>query len=179
MMRLVVALIAPLLATTSLQAADDLPTKAESVPGTCFVYKVDEETGVEKDPASAFVSRIDLQPLQLKVEGKPIPETRFRIGLQLKSDNSPMVDDHSTACIGEKLAFTCTMKCGDKTLGRFKAEALPTKPKEPKADYLRLVIETPTVINGCSEGKKPMTVPEDLVGLQIILKGADKSACFN
>ncbi len=178
MLRLVMALVAPLLATTSLRAADDLPAKAESVPGTCFIYKVDDETGVEKDPAAAFVSRIDLQPLQLKVENKPIPETRFHIGIQLKGANAPMADDHTTSCVGENLAFNCAMKCGDKTVGRFKAEALPTKPNEPKADYLRLVIEGPTVINGCSEGKTPLTVPEGLVGLQIILKGAEKSACF-
>ena len=178
MLRLVMALIAPLVATTSLQAADDLPTKAESVPGTCFIYKVDEETGVEKDPAAAFANRVELQPLQLKVEGKPIPETRFRLGIQLKGTNGPMVDDHTTACVGEKLSFTCTMKCGDKAVGRFKAEALPTKPKEPKADYLRLVFETPTMINGCTEGRTPLTVPEGLVGLQVILKGADKDACF-
>lgn len=176
--RMVLSLFAPMVVTTSLYAADDLPAKAEAVPGTCFVYKVDEETGVEKDPASALVSRVDLQPLQFKVEGKPLPETRFRIAIQPKGDDGPISSDVSAACTGEKLAFNCTMRCGDKVVGKFRAEALPTRPSEPKADYLRLVIEGPTVLNGCSEGKKPISVPEGLVGLQVILKGADKAACF-
>lgn len=175
--RLVLSALAPMFMATSLYAADDVP-KAEAAPGTCFVYKVDEETGIEKDPAAAFASRVDLQPLQFKVETKPIPETRFRIALQPKGESSLIADDISAACTGEKLAFNCTMKCGDKILGKFKAEALPTKPTEPKADYLRLTFEEATVLNGCSEGKKPFTIPEGLKGLQIILKGADKATCF-
>lgn len=175
--RLVLSMLAPMLVTTSLYAADDVP-KAESVPGTCFVYKVDDETGVEKDPAAAVVSRVDLQPLQFKVEGKPLPETRFRIAIQPKGEAGLIADDISAPCTGEKLAFNCNMRCGDKIVGKFKAEALPTKPSEPKADYLRLIIEEPTVLNGCSEGKKPYPVPEGLKGLQVILKGADKAACF-
>ncbi len=175
--RLVLSMLAPMVVTTSLFAADDLP-KVEAAPGTCFVYKADEDTGVEKDPAAGFVSRVDLQPLQFKVEGKPLPETRFRIAIQPKGEAGLIADDISTPCSGEKLAFNCTMKCGDKAVGKFKAEALPTKPTEPKADYLRLTIEDATVLNGCSEGKKPYTVPEGLKGLQIILKGADKASCF-
>lgn len=175
--RLVLSALAPMFMATSLFAADDLP-KAEAAPGTCFVYKVSEETGVEKDPAAAFASRIDLQPLQFKVENKPIPETRLRIAIQPKGETGLIADDTSAACTGEKLTFNCTMKCGDKIVGKFKAEALPTKPSEPKADYLRLTIEDKTVLNGCTEGKKPYTIAEGLKGLQIILKGADKAACF-
>ena len=176
--RLLMSLIAPMLVTTSLRAADDLPAKAEAVPGTCFVYKVEEETGVEKDPASAVVSRIDLQPLQFKVEGKPLPDTRFRIGIQPKGQNGPIENDISSSCTGEKLTFTCTMKCGDKVVGKFRAEALQTKPPEPKADYLRLVIEAPTILNACTEGRKPFTVPEGLIGIQAILKVAKPTDCF-
>lgn len=176
--RLAMSIIAPMLVTTSLHAADDLPAKAETVPGTCFVYKVDEETGVEKDPAAAVVSRIDVQPLQFKVEGKPLPDTRFRIGIQPKGTNGPIANDISSTCTGEKLTFTCTMKCGDKVVGKFRAEALQTKPPEPKADYLRLVIEGPTVLNGCTEGKTPFVVPEKLIGAQAILKVAEPAACF-
>lgn len=177
--RMVLSLLAPMILTTSLYAADDVPAKAEAAPGTCFVYKIEEETGVEKDPASAFVTRIDLQPLQYKVEGKPLPETRIRIGVLPKGeDEGPIVNDISAPCTGEKLTFNCTMKCGDKVVGKFRAEALPTRPAEPKADYLRLVFETPTVLNGCTEGKKPLELPGGVVGLQIILKGAEKAACF-
>jgi len=172
------ALIVPLLVATSALAADDLPAKAESVPGTCFVYTVEAETGVEKDPAAAIVNRIDLQPLQFKVDGKPLPDTRFRIGVRPKGQNGAIVNDVSAACTGEKLAFACNMKCGDKTVGRFRAEALPTKPTEPKADYLRLVIEAPTVLNGCTEGQQPYTVPPALIGVQVTLKGADRATCF-
>ena len=175
--RLALSTLAPMFMATSLYAADNAP-KAEAAPGTCFVYKVDEETGVEKDPASTIVGRVDLQPLQFKVEGKPLPETRFRIAIQPRGESGLIADDISAACTGEKLAFTCNLRCGDKVVGKFKAEALPTKPAEPKADYLRLTFEEPTVLNGCSEGKKPYTVPETLKQLQIILKGAEKTACF-
>lgn len=161
-----------------LSAADDLPKQATPAPGTCFTYTISDETGVEKDPAAAHVSRVDVQPLQYKVENKPLPETRLRIGVLPKNQNGPIPNDVSAPCTGEGLAFTCTMKCGDKILGKFRAEALPTKPAEPKANYLRLVIEAPTVLNGCSEGKSPSTVPNELVNLQIILKGADPLACF-
>jgi len=174
--RTVLSLLATMVATTNLYAADDVP-KVEATPGTCFVYKVDEETGTEKDPASAFASRIDLQPLQYKVD-KPLPDTRFRIAIQPKGESGLTADDISAACTGEKLTFNCSMRCGDKVVGKFKAEALPTRPAEPKADYLRLVIDAPTVINGCTEGKKPYTVPEGLIGLQVILKGTDPKACF-
>jgi hypothetical protein len=70
------------------------------------------------------------------------------------------------------------MKCADKIVGKFRAEALPTRPAEPKANYLRLIIEAPMVLNACSEGKQPLTVPKELTGLQIILKGAEPTACF-
>jgi hypothetical protein len=63
-------------------------------------------------------------------------------------------------------------------LGKFSAEALKTKPPEPKADYLRLVIETPTVLNGCTVGKERFDVPAALIGKQIILKGAAAGSCF-
>lgn len=178
MMRLVLALIAPLLATTSLQAADDLPAKAESVPGTCFVYEATPETAGEIDPASAIVDRIDLQPLQYKSEGKPVPQTRLRLGILPKGDKGPITNDVSAACTGEGLKFSCTMKCADKVLGKFSAEALPTRPSEPKADYLKLVIETPTVLNGCTSGKTAFEVPAPLIGKQIILKGAAAASCF-
>lgn len=174
--RYVMAVVTQLLVTTSLHAADDLP-KAEATPGTCFVYSVEEETGVEKDPAAAIVNRVNLQPLQYKVESKPIPETRMRIGIRPKGQNGAIATDTSTACTGEKLTFSCTMKCGDKAVGKFRAEALPTRPADPKAHYLRLVIETPTVLNSCSEGKTPFNVPAELVNVQIILKSAEPTAC--
>lgn len=174
--RYVTAVVTQLLVITSLHAADDLP-KTEATPGTCFVYTVEEETGVEKDPAAAIVNRIELQPLQYKVENKPIPETRIRLGIRPKGQDGPIANDTSTACTGEKLTFACTMKCGDKTVGKFRAEALPTRPTDPKAHFLRLVIEAPTVLNGCTEGKPPFAVPSQLVNLQIILKGAESSAC--
>ena len=177
-MRLVLALIAPLLATTSLQAADDLPAKAESVPGTCFVYEATPETAGEIDPASVVVERIDLQPLQFKSEGKPLPQTRLRVGVLLKGQKGQIPNDVSAACAGEGLTFTCTMRCGDKVVGKFSAEALPTKPTEPKADYLKLVIETATVLNGCTAGQTPFDVPAPLIGKQIILKGAAPGTCF-
>jgi len=63
-------------------------------------------------------------------------------------------------------------------VGKFSAEALPTRPSEPKADYLKLVIEAPTVLNGCTVGKEPSQVPAALIGKQIILKGAAKETCF-
>jgi len=174
--RYAMAVVTQLLVTTSLHAADDLP-KAEAAPGTCFVYTVEEETGVEKDPAAAVVNRVELQPLQYKVESKPVPETRMRLGIRPKGQNGPLATDTSTACTGEKLTFACTMKCGDKAVGKFRAEALPTKPTDPKAHFLRLVIEAPTVLNACTEGKQPYTVPNELVNLQIILKSAEPSAC--
>jgi hypothetical protein len=171
------SVLTPMLITTSLHAADDLP-KAEAAPGTCFVYTVEEETGVEKDPAAAIINRVDLQPLQYKVEGKPIPETRMRIGILAKDQSGPIPNDVSAPCSGEALAFNCTMKCGDKVVGKFRAEALPTKPADPKANYLRLIFEAPTVLNACTEGQKPFTVPGGLTGLQIILKGAERGNCF-
>lgn len=176
--RLVLSVLASLLMTCAAGAADDLPKQAPPAAGTCFTYTVADETGVEKDPAAAHVNRVDVQPLQYKVENKPIPETRLRIGMLLKHQNGPMPNDVSAACTGEGLAFNCSMRCGDKVVGKFRAEALPTKPTEPKANYLRLVIEAPTVLNGCSEGKTPFTVPAGLTGLQIILKGAEPDACF-
>jgi hypothetical protein len=174
--RYVMAVVTQLLVTTSLHAADDLP-KAEATPGTCFVYNVDEETGVEKDPAAAVVNRVELQPLQYKIENKPIPETRIRLGIRPRGQNGPLVTDTSAACTGEKLTFACTMKCGDKAVGKFRAEALPTKPTDPKAHFLRLIIEAPTVLNGCTEGKQPYTVPNELVNVQIILKSATPTDC--
>jgi hypothetical protein len=63
-------------------------------------------------------------------------------------------------------------------VGKFRAEALPTKPADPKANYLRLIFEAPTVLNACTEGQKPFTVPGGLTGLQIILKGAERGNCF-
>lgn len=175
--RLVLSLLAPMLVTTSLYAADDLP-KAEPAPGTCFVYKVDEDTGLDKDPASAFISRVDVQPLQFKLGTKPLPETRLRIGILAKDQTGPIPNDISAACTGEGLTFSCSMKCGEKVVGKFRAEALPTKPTEPKANFLRLVIEAPTLLNACTEGKEPYTVPPELTGLQIILKGAEPTSCF-
>lgn len=176
--RLVLPVLALLLMTCRAGAADDVPKKVEPSPGTCFIYTVAEETGVEKDPASVFASRVDIQPLQFKVENKPLPETRLRIGILIKNQNAPIPNDISAPCTGEGLAFNCTMKCGDKVVGKFRAEALPTKPAEPKADYLRLIIEAPTVLNACTEGKQPFTVPNALIGVQIILKGAEPTACF-
>ncbi len=175
--RLALFTLVLLLITPRAFAADDLPAKAEVVPGTCFVYALEKEAGIEPDAAAAFVSRIDLQPLQFKTEGRPLPQTRMRIGLLPKGETGPMADDISTACTGEGLSFTCTMKCGEKILGKFRAEALKTKP-ETKADHLKLVIETPTILNGCAEGKQPFTVPSELINLDIILKGAPASACF-
>lgn len=175
--RLVLSALALMLATMHLSAADDLPPKAEAVPGTCFVYSADKEAGVEPGPAAAIVSRIDLQPLQFKAEGKPLPQTRLRIGILPKGAKGPIENDISAPCTGEGLSFTCTMKCGDKILGKFRAEALKTKP-ETKADHLKLVIETATVLNGCGEGKQPFTVPSALINVDIILKGAEPSACF-
>ncbi len=174
--RYVMAVVTQLLVTTSLHAADDLP-KAEATPGTCFVYSVEEETGVEKDPAAAIVNRVELQPLQFKVENKPVPETRMRLGVRPKGDNGPLATDTSAACTGEKLTFACTMKCGDKTVGKFRAEALPTKPTDPKAHFLRLVIEAPSVLNACTEGKQPYSVPNELINVQIILKSAAPGDC--
>jgi hypothetical protein len=178
MMRLVLALIVPLLATTTLQAADDLPAKAEAVPGTCFAYAATPETAGEIDPTSAIVERIDLQPLQFKAEGKPLPQTRLRIGVLPKGQQGPIPNDISAACSGEGLTFTCTMRCGEKVVGKFSAEALPTKPTEPKADYLKLVIETPTTLNGCTAGQTSFEIPATLIGKQIILKGATPGSCF-
>jgi hypothetical protein len=178
MMRLVLALIVPLLATTTLQAADDLPAKAEAVPGTCFAYAATPETAGEIDPTSAIVERIDLQPLQFKAEGKPLPQTRLRIGVLPKGQQGPIPNDISAACSGEGLTFTCTMRCGEKVVGKFSAEALPTKPTEPKADYLKLVIETRTTLNGCTAGQTSFEIPATLIGKQIILKGATPGSCF-
>jgi hypothetical protein len=178
MMRLVLALIVPLLATTTLQAADDLPAKAEAVPGTCFTYVATPETAGEIDPTSAIVERIDLQPLQFKVEGKPLPQTRLRIGVLPKGQTGPIPNDISSACSGEGLTFTCTMRCGEKIVGKFRAEALPTKATEPKADYLKLVIETATTLNGCTAGQTSFEIPAMLIGKQIIMKGAATASCF-
>jgi hypothetical protein len=178
MMRLVLALIVPLLATTTLQAADDLPAKAEAVPGTCFAYAATPETAGEIDPTSAIVERIDLQPLQFKAEGKPLPQTRLRIGVLPKGQQGPIPNDISAACSGEGLTFTCTMRCGEKVLGKFSAQALPTNPAEPKADYLKLVIEAATTLNGCTAGQTPFEIPAALIGKQIILKGAVPGSCF-
>jgi len=176
--RLAPTLLTFFVLTSLAGAADDLPKQAKPSAGTCFTYAVTDETGVEKDPASAFVSRVDVQPLQYKVETKPVPETRLRIGVRLKNQNGPVSNDVSSPCSGEGLAFSCTMKCADKIVGKFRAEALPTNPADPKANYLRLIIEGPTVLNACTEGQQPFTVPEGLTGLQIILKGADPGACF-
>jgi hypothetical protein len=170
------AVVTQLLAASSLHAADDLP-KAEATPGTCFVYSVDEEAGVEKDPAAAIINRVELQPLQYKVENKPIPETRIRLGIRPRGQSGPIATDTSAACTGEKLTFACAMKCGDKAVGKFRAEALPTRPADPKAHFLRLVIETPTVLNACTEGKLPFTVPNELIKVQVILKSAEPKAC--
>jgi hypothetical protein len=167
-----------LLATSRTDAADDLPAKIQAQPGTCFTYEPKLETPGEVDPAAAIVSRIDLQPLQLKLEGKPLPQTRLRIGVLPKDETGPIPNDISAACTGEGLTFTCTMRCGDKVVGKFSAEALQTKPPEPKADYLKLVIEAPTVLNGCTVGKGPSEVPAALIGKQIILKGAAPGTCF-
>lgn len=176
--RLISSVLASLLMTSLAIAADDLPKQATPSPGTCFSYTVSDETGVEKDPASAFVNRVDVQPLQFKVENKPLPETRLRIGILLKNQHGEVPSDISAPCVGEGLAFNCTMKCADKVVGKFRAEALPTKPSDPKANYLRLIIEAPTVLNQCSEGKKPISVPAGLTGLQIILKGVEPKSCF-
>jgi hypothetical protein len=176
--RLLPALLVCLLTTVRLDAADDLPASSLAVPGTCFVYVATPETAGEIDPASAIVNRIDLQPLQYKSEGKPIPQTRLRIGVLSKGETGPIPNDTSAACTGEGLTFTCTMRCADKVVGKFSAEALPTRPSEPKADYLKLVIEAPTVLNGCTVGKEPSQVPAALIGKQIILKGAAKETCF-
>ena len=177
--RLALSVLASMLMICAASAADDVPKEAPPSPGTCFTYTVADETGVEKDPAAAHVSRVDVQPLQYKVENKPRPETRLRIGILPKNQNGPMRNDVSAACTGEGLAFNCTMKCADKVMGKFRAEALPTKPAEPKANYLRLIIEAPTVLDGCTEGEKPFTVPPELVGLPIILKGAEPNVCFH
>jgi hypothetical protein len=176
--RLALSVLASLLMTGAAGAADDLPKQVTPLPGTCFTYSVSEETGIERDPASAFVGRIDIQPLQFKVENKPLPETRLRIGVLLKNQSGPIPNDVSAPCTGEKLAFNCAMKCADKVVGKFRAEALPTKPNDPKANYLRLIIEAPTVLNACTEGEKPFEIPTELVGLQIILKSTEPSACF-
>lgn len=165
-------------ATSRLNAADDLPPSLQAVPGTCFTYEAKPETAADIDPVAAIVERIDLQPLQFKAEGKPLPQTRLRIGVLPKGQTGPIPNDISAACTGEGLTFTCTMRCGEKILGKFSAEALQTKPPEPKADYLRLVIEAPTVLNGCTVGKGPFDVPAALIGKQIILKGAAAGTCF-
>jgi hypothetical protein len=176
--RLALPFLVFLLLTGGADAADDVPKQTPPSPGTCFTYAVTDSPGIEKDPASAVVSRIDIQPLQFKVEKKPLPETRIRIGVLTRTQNTSIPNDISAPCTGEGLAFNCTMKCADKIIGKFRAEALPTRPNEPKASYLRLIIETPTVLNGCSEGKEPFTVPKELIGLQIILRGAEPTACF-
>jgi len=177
--RFVLSVLVPLLLMTGrADAADDVPKQVPPSPGTRFTYTVANEPGMEKDPASAVVSRIDIQPLQFKVEKKPLPETRIRIGILTKTQGTSIPNDISAPCTGEGLAFNCTMKCADKIIGKFRAEALPTRPNEPKASYLRLIIEEPTVLNGCSEGKEPFIVPKELIGLQIILKGAAPAACF-
>lgn len=167
-----------LLATSRIDAADDLPPKIPAQPGTCFAYEPKLESPGEVDPAAAIVTRIDLQPLQFKMEGKPIPQTRLRIGVLPRGQDGPIPNDISAACTGEGLTFTCTMRCGDKVVGKFSAEALKTKPPEPKADYLKLVIEAPTILNGCSVGKEKFDVPETLIGKQIILKGVEAGSCF-
>lgn len=176
--RLALSAIACLLTTLVAGAADDLPKKAPPSIGTCFTYQVTNDTSVETDPAGAVLSRVDVQPLQYKIENKPLPETRLRIGFLLKNQDGPMPNDVSAPCTGEGLAFNCTLRCADKVVGKFRAEALPTRPAEPKADYLRLIVETPTVLNSCSEGKQPFTVPKELINLQIILKGAEPRSCF-
>ena len=172
------SVLACLLATSHANAADDLPPNLQAVPGTCFTYEPKPETAGEIDPAAGIVARIDLQPLQFKMEGKPVPHTRLRIGVLPRGAASPMPNDTSAACTGEGLTFTCTMRCGDKVVGKFSAEALKTKPPDPKADYLRLVIETPTILNGCTAGKEKFDVPVALIGKQIILKGAEAGLCF-
>ena len=177
--RLLPTMLVCLLSATRLGAADDVPTTVPGVPGTCFVYEAIQETAGDIDPASMIVDRIDLQPLQFKMEGKPLPQTRLRIGVRAKGQTGPMPNDISAACAGEGLTFTCTMRCGEKVIGRFSAEALQTKPPEPKADYLKLVIEAPTVLNGCTTGKESSDVPATLIGKQIILKGAATNTCFH
>lgn len=172
------SVIVCLIATSRLDAADDLPANIQAVPGTCFTYQGIAETAGDIDPAAAIVERIDLQPLQFKVESKPLPQTRLRIGVLAKGQAGPIPNDISAACTGEGLTFTCTMRCADKVVGKFSAEALPTRPSEPKADYLKLVIEAPTVLNGCTAGASPTDVPAALIGKQIILKGAAKETCF-
>lgn len=176
--RLLSALLVCLFATAPLEAADDLAENVPAVPGTCFVYEATPETAGEIDPASAIVERIDLQPLQYKSEGKPVPQTRLRLGILPKGEKGAIPNDVSAACTGEGLKFSCTMRCADKIVGRFSAEALPTRPTEPKADYLKLVIETATVLNGCTAGKTRFDVPAALIGKQIILKGAAPTTCF-
>jgi hypothetical protein len=167
-----------LLTTAPLEAADDLPPNIHAQPGTCFTYEPKLEAPGEVDPAAAIVTRIDLQPLQFKMEGKPIPQTRLRIGVLPRGQDGSIPNDISAACTGEGLTFTCTMRCGDKVVGKFSAEALKTKPPEPKADYLKFVIEAPTALNECTVGKERFDVPAELIGKQIILKGVPAASCF-
>jgi len=167
--RCLLAALACLVAVES-NAADRSDAGALIVPGACFVHSV------AKSQNARTIDRIEIQLMQvITKDRRPIDGIRVQLGIQPKNGDDAMPSGLSAPCIGAGPKLSCRLQCDDadkvNRLGRFRVERIGD-------DRLRLVIETPLVLNGCPPEQKPLAV-KGLVGKAFELHLARSNNCFH
>jgi len=152
-------------------AADRSDAGALIVPGACFVHSV------AKSQNARTIDRIEIQFMQVIAKDRsPIGGIRVQLGIQPKDGDDAMPSGLSAPCTGAGPKLSCRLQCDDadkaNRLGRFRVERTGD-------DRLRLVIETPLVLNGCPPEQKPLAVRGTLVGKTFELRLAESNNCFH
>jgi hypothetical protein len=164
----IVALFVCFIAAESAAAAD---VGAMIVPSACFVHSA------SADQKARTIDRIELQFMQVIAKDRtPIGGIRVQLGIQPKDGDDIIPSGLSAPCSGVGRKLSCTLTCDDSNkrsrLGRFRTE-------HAGDDRLRLIIETPLVLNACSPEEKPHTIRRSLVGQTFVLRLENSGNCFH
>ena len=151
-------------------AAEPSDAGALIVPGACYAY------AAPKTQNSRKIDRIELQFMQVITKDRqPIGGLRIQLGIQPKGGDDAIPSGLSAPCSGAGPKFSCRLQCDDtdtsNRLGQFRVERIGK-------DRLRLVIETPLVLNGCPPEPTPLAV-KGLVGKAFELRLGQSNNCFH
>jgi hypothetical protein len=140
------------------------------VPGACYAY------AAPKTQTSRKIDRIELQFMQvLSKDRQPIGGLRVQLGIQPKGGDDAIPSGLSAPCSVAGAKSSCRLQCDaadtSNRLGRFRVERIGK-------DRLRLVIETPLVLNGCPPEPKQLAM-KGLVGQAFELRLAQSNNCFH
>ena len=161
-------MLAHILAVACAFAADRPEAGAMIVPGACYKLSLSEN--------AQTIDRIELQFMQvIAKDRRPIGGARIQLGIQPRRVDDVMPSGLSAPCSGAGHSLSCTLSCSDtgkhSRLGRFRTE--PVGPGR-----IRLVIETPLVLNGCPP-ETPSAAPVALAGKAFVLWLAETNNCFH